>query len=202
MTGAGGTRDGTERTALRGVLNEWDARLDACAGRGPGARGRFEDLVEQLRTPAAAFLRPELEQRLARYAHAGDSLVRDLLAHILAGACGKEALPALLCAMASDRNGDGETLQLDVLDLFDAWPETSLELVLEYIASDDPGKRLVGLWGVSVIDFGGTKYFALIADAASDPEPRVRAEVMSTLGTVFGTGDPTRARALLSAGDR
>ncbi|MFD8080041.1 HEAT repeat domain-containing protein [Streptomyces sp. NPDC059718] len=54
--------------------------------------------------------------------------------------------------------------------------------------------------GLSIIDFGGTKYFGLVADAACDPEPRVRAHVMSTLSTIFGTGDPTRARALLITG--
>lgn len=83
------------------------------------------------------------------------------------------------------------------MDLFDAWPETSLRLVLDCVASDDPGTRLVGLWGLSIIDFGGTKYFGLIADAASDPEPRVRADVMSTLSTIFGTGNPSRALAIL-----
>ncbi|MER7000364.1 HEAT repeat domain-containing protein [Streptomyces sp. NPDC000410] len=200
MAGAGGAGDEAQRAALRHGLSDLDARLDVDVERGPGARRRFERLVEQLRTPAAAFLRPELEQRLARYVDADDSLARDLLAHILAGACGEEALPALLRAMVSDRNDDGDTLQLDVLDLLDAWPETSLRLVLDHVASDDPGTRLVGLWGLSVIDFGGTTYFGLIADAASDPEPRVRAEVMNTLGTIFGAGDPTQALAILIAG--
>ncbi|MFF3689642.1 HEAT repeat domain-containing protein [Streptomyces sp. NPDC002187] len=102
--------------------------------------------------------------------------------------------------MVSDRNDDGDTLQLDVLDLFDAWPETSLRLVLDCVAADDAMTRSVGLWGVSIIDFGGTKYFGPIAAAASDPEPRVRADVMSTLGTIFGTGDPSRALAILIAG--
>ncbi|MFH8894691.1 HEAT repeat domain-containing protein [Streptomyces sp. NPDC017949] len=181
-------------------MSELDARLAMDVERGPGARRRFERLVEQLRTPAAAFLQPELELRLAGYVDADDSFARDQLAHILAGACGEEALPALLRALVRDRNDDGGTLQLDVMDLFDAWPETSLRLVLDCVASDDPGTRLVGLWGLSIIDFGGTKYFGMIADAASDPEPRVRADVMSTLSTIFGTGNPSRALAILIAG--
>jgi hypothetical protein len=200
MAGAGGARDEAERAALRHVLSELDARLVMDIERAPGARRRFERLVEQLGTPAAAFLRPELERRLARYVDADDSLARDILAHILAGACGEAALPALLRAMVGDRNDDGDTLQLDVLKLFHAWPETSLRLVLDCVASDDPGTRLVGLWGLSIIDLGGTKYFGLIAEAASDPEPRVRADVMSTLSTIFGTGDPSRARAILING--
>lgn len=200
MAGTGGTQDGAERVALRHALRDLDAQLAMDVERGPGARRRFEPLVEQLRTPAAAFLRPELERRLAHYVDADDSLARDQFARILAGACGEEALPALLRAMVSDRNDDEDTLRLDVLDLFDAWPETSLRLVLDCVASADPGTRLVGLWGLSVIDFGGTEYFGLIADAAADPEPRVRAEAMSTLSTIFGTGDPSRARAILIAG--
>ncbi|MFE9941975.1 HEAT repeat domain-containing protein [Streptomyces hirsutus] len=200
MAGTGETENEAECASLRYALSELDARLDMGIGREPGARRRLERLVEQLRTPAAAFLRPELEQRLARYVDADDSLARDLVAHILAGACGEEALPALLRAMASDRNDDGDTLQLDVLALFDAWSETSLKLILDCVASNDTGMRLVGFWGLSILDFGGTKYFGLIADAACDPESRIRADVMSTLGTVFGTGDPSRARAILIAG--
>jgi HEAT repeat protein len=200
MVGTGGRRDEAERAALRGALSELDARLALDVERGPGARHRFERLVERLRTPAAEFLRPELEQRLARYVDADDSLARDQMAHILAGVCGQEALPALLHALVSDRNDDGDTLQLDVLELFDAWPETSLSLLLGCVASDNPGARRVGLWGLSIIDFGGTRYFDLVADAASDPEPRVRAGALSTLGTIFGTGDPSRAQAILIAG--
>ncbi|MFC8368322.1 HEAT repeat domain-containing protein [Streptomyces sp. NPDC057239] len=200
MAGTGETENEAERAALRHALSELDARLDTGTEREPGVRRRLERLVEQLRTPAAAFLRSELEQRLTRHVDADDSLARDLVARILAGACGEEALPALLLAMASDRNDDGDTLQLDVLALFDAWPETSLKLVLDCVASNDTGMRLVGFWGLSIIDFGGTEYFGLIADAACDPEPRVRADAMSTLGTVFGTGDPSRARAILITG--
>ncbi|GAA3484952.1 hypothetical protein GCM10018966_094840 [Streptomyces yanii] len=100
----------------------------------------------------------------------------------------------------SDRNDDGDTLELDLLNLFSAWPEASLRLVLGCVASDDPGTRLVGIWGLSVIDFGGTEYFGPVAEAASDPDPQVRADVVSILGSVFGVGDPPRALATLVAG--
>ncbi|WP_328789843.1 MULTISPECIES: hypothetical protein [unclassified Streptomyces] len=53
------------------------------AGRGFGARRRLAPLVERSGTPAAAFLRPELELRLARHAAAGDSFARDLIARDL-----------------------------------------------------------------------------------------------------------------------
>ncbi|MFF8995045.1 HEAT repeat domain-containing protein [Streptomyces sp. NPDC014983] len=198
MAGAGGT----ERAALRRALDELDARLAADADRGPGARRRFEPLVERLRTPAAAFLRAELEQRLARHVYADDSFARDHMAHALAGACGRDALPALLRAMVTDRNDDGDSLQLDVLELFEAWPETSLDLALDFSVSDDPGMRRVGLWGLCVIDSAGTRYFGRVADAARDPDPGVRADVMSTLGTLFGTGDPARALAILTTGTK
>ncbi|MFF3001073.1 hypothetical protein ACFVTC_42140, partial [Streptomyces sp. NPDC057950] len=80
---------------------------------------------------------------------ADDSFARDWIAHVLAGACGAAALPALLRARVSDRNDDGDTLEFDVLDLFSAWPEASLRLVLGCVASDDPGTRLVGIWGLT-----------------------------------------------------
>ncbi|MGW1468275.1 HEAT repeat domain-containing protein [Streptomyces sp. NPDC002308] len=141
-----------------------------------------------------------MEQRLARCVEADDSVARDQWARILADACGEEALPALLRAMATDRNDDGDTLQLNVLRLLDAWPDTSLRQALDLVASDAPGIRRVGLWCLSVLDFGGTRHFGRVAAAASDPEPEVRADVMDTLGSIFGTGDPSRARVLLMAG--
>ncbi|MEU2631129.1 hypothetical protein [Kitasatospora sp. NPDC007106] len=109
-----------KRAALRRALDELDARPAASAERGPGAHRRFEPLVEKPRTPAAAFLRPELEQRLARHVAADDSFARDRMAHALAGACGQEALPALLRAMVTDRNEDGDMLHAEILDLFEA----------------------------------------------------------------------------------
>ncbi|MFD8912705.1 HEAT repeat domain-containing protein [Streptomyces sp. NPDC059575] len=191
-----------ERSALRYALSELDARLADATLRGPGAYLRFEAWVEQLRTPAAAFLRPDLERRLARHVDADDSFARDRIAHVLAGACGAAALPALLRARESDRNDEGDTLELTLLDLFSAWPEESIRLVLDCLDSADPRTRRVGIWGVAVIDFGGARFFGLVADAASDPDPQVRAGAMSTLGSVFGVGDPPRALAVLLTGAR
>ncbi|MFF4391696.1 hypothetical protein ACFY0G_33660 [Streptomyces sp. NPDC001552] len=120
-----------QRAGLLLTLGELDAASAGDAGRGFGARRRLAPPVERPGTPAAAFLRPELELRLARHAAAGD------------------------------RNDDGDTLQADLLGLLDAWP----------------GTGLVGLRGLSVADFGGAGYVDLVAGAASDPDPRVRAAV-------------------------
>ncbi|MFB6562861.1 MULTISPECIES: hypothetical protein [unclassified Streptomyces] len=59
------------------------------AERGFGGGRRPAPLVERPGTPAAAFLRPEPELRLARHAAAGDCFARDLTARVLAGACGE-----------------------------------------------------------------------------------------------------------------
>ncbi|MFD0856837.1 HEAT repeat domain-containing protein [Actinomadura adrarensis] len=200
MAGAAREEGEAERAALRRALSELDALLGTDGGRGSGFRDRCDPLVDQLSTPSAAFLRAELEQRLARYVDADDSFARDQIAHVLAVACGQDALPALLRAMVTDRNDDGDTLQLDVLHLFREWPETSLKLSLDCTASDDPGMRRVGLWGLSIIDFTGATYFGLVAEAASDPDPGVRADAMSTLGTVFAEGNPSQALAILING--
>ncbi|GAA0274027.1 hypothetical protein GCM10010302_09560 [Streptomyces polychromogenes] len=200
MAGTDRGEGSAERAALRRALEELDARLAAGAERGPGACVRFDSLVEKLRTPAAAFLKPELEERLARHVAADDSFARDRMAHVLAGACGQEALPALLRAMVTDRNEDGDMLHVDVLDLFEAWPDTAFALSMEYTVSDDPGLRRVGLWGVCFFDSLGTEYFGLVADAACDPDPGVRADVMTTLGSSVGLGDPSRALDILIAG--
>ncbi|MFJ2732624.1 HEAT repeat domain-containing protein [Streptomyces sp. NPDC087317] len=117
---------------------------------------------------------------------------------------GIEKIDALFTERAPcDNKCDGLLRDTDV-DVSYAFPwnhpEESIRLVLGCLGSHDPRTRRVGLWGLAVIDFGGAKYFGLVADAASDPDPRVRADVMSTLGSVFGVGDPSRARAILIAG--
>ncbi|MFG3229295.1 HEAT repeat domain-containing protein [Kitasatospora sp. NPDC048194] len=200
MAGTYREEDSAERAALRRALDDLDALLAASPERGSGAYLRFEPMVEKLRTPAAAFLRSELEERLARYVAADDYFARDRMAHVLAGSCGQEALPALLGAMVTDRNEDGDMLHVDILDLFEAWPETAFKLSMDYIASDDPGLRRIGLWGVCFFDSLGTTYFDLVADAACDPDPGVRADVMATLGSGFGLGDPPRALDILISG--
>lgn len=108
----------------------------------------------------------------------------------------------MLRARESDRNDDGDTLELDVLRLFEAFPETSLRLALNLVTSPNPAARRVGLWSLSVIDFGGRTHFGMVADAASDPYPEVRADVMLTLGTIFGAGNPSRAQVILIVGTR
>ncbi|MEV4131940.1 hypothetical protein AB0J72_07220 [Dactylosporangium sp. NPDC049742] len=72
------------------LLDELEARLDT--GRPTG------DLVERLRTPAAAYLQSRLVELLTRYTAAGDTTARDQIAQVLT-ACGPAALPALLHAL-------------------------------------------------------------------------------------------------------
>jgi hypothetical protein len=155
-----------------------DARLAGSAERRPGAHLRFEPLVEELRTPAAAFLRPELEQRLARYVAADDSFARDQIAHVLAAACGAAALPALMRARMSDRNEDGDALGVVVLELFLAWPEESLRLTLDFASSRDPRARMVGFWGPCVTAL----VIDLLVARAEDTDHSVRFEAVSDPG--------------------
>lgn len=105
--------DDRDRAGLRQALHELVLRLDS--DQGPDRRRRTAGLVEQLARPAAGFLQPSLEELLHRYVAADDSVARDQIARVLAGACGTAALPALLRALVGDRNDDGDTLQCDVL---------------------------------------------------------------------------------------
>ncbi|GAA3188409.1 HEAT repeat domain-containing protein [Dactylosporangium siamense] len=143
--------------------------------------------------------RADLERRLARHVAAGDTVARDSVAHVLATTCGAAALPALLRASVHDRNDDGQSLQLAVIELFEAWPEEALAQILACVAADDAGLRRVGVWGLSVIDLRRrAEWLPLVMDAASDPDPAVRAEAVGALSSVFGAGDP-RARAVVAA---
>ncbi|MEV0719835.1 HEAT repeat domain-containing protein [Asanoa sp. NPDC050611] len=168
--------------------------------RDGGRRRRAAGLVAQLATPDAGFLRPELERLLVRYTDAGDTVARDQIARVLSVAAGAAALPALLRALVDDRNDDGETLQLDVLRLFSASRIDALAGVMTCVAADDPGLRRVGIWGLSVLDWTQRdEYIALVVDASSDVDARVRAEAVDALGSVFGGDHPAALDAVLAA---
>ncbi|MFI5915362.1 HEAT repeat domain-containing protein [Dactylosporangium sp. NPDC051541] len=143
--------------------------------------------------------RAELEASLARHVAAGDIAARDRTAHALATTYGAAVLPALLRALVTDRNDDGETLQLDVLQLFEAAPDVAHARVLECLAAAEPGLRRVGVWGLSVMFRAGD--IALVVAAADDPAAEVRAEVVGALGSAFGGSDP-RVEPVVMAGAR
>lgn len=196
MTSHGG--EAQERASLTQALDKLVLQLES--GQDRGRRGRTANLVEQLGRPAAGFLQPELERLLMRYVDADDSVARDQIAHVLAAACGLAALPALLRALPKDRNDDGDTLQLDVLELFCASHVEALAQVMSCIASSDAGLRRVGVWGLSVLDWSQKdEYIALVVNAGSDVDAPVRSEAIGALGTAFGAGHPRARHAVMVA---
>jgi hypothetical protein len=76
--------------------------------------------------------------------------------------------------LARDRNDDGDTLQRDVLGLFHAARSEALAQVMSCLASEDPGLRRVGIWGLSVLDWSGqNEYVELVAALGSWPDEAV-----------------------------
>jgi hypothetical protein len=185
-----------ERAALARELGKLVLRLESGQDRG----GETASLAERLATPAAGFLQPELERLLTRYVDADHCVARDRIAHILTGACGLAALPALLRARVKDRNDNGDTLELDVLELFEAFPAEALAQVMSCIAADDPGVRRVGIWGLSVLDWSQKdEYIELVVKAGSDADAELRSEAIASLGSVFGAGHPRAREAVMAA---
>jgi HEAT repeat protein len=190
--------DVQEQAALTQTFDEFVAQLES--GRDRGRRSRTADLVGRLGRPAAGFLQPELERLLRRYVDADDPVARDQVARVLAAASGSAALPTLMRAMAEDRNDDGDTLQLTVLDLFRTSPAEALAQVMTCLAADDAGLRRVGVWGLSVLDWTqNDDYLELVVAAATDAAAQVRSEAVAALGTVFGAGHPRARDAVTTA---
>ncbi|MFF5225750.1 HEAT repeat domain-containing protein [Dactylosporangium sp. NPDC000521] len=143
-------------------LDDLVALLDA--GRPTG------DLVQRLRTPAAAYLQWKLQELLARYAAAGDTAARDQIAHVLA-ACGPAALPALLRSLVHDP----ETLRPTVRDLFERSPGEAMTQLKVCLADADPGLRRVGVWGLSVLNLRQSdEVVDLLVAATTDTDAAVR----------------------------
>jgi HEAT repeat protein len=97
---------------------------------------------------------------------------RDLIAAVLGGIQGVDALAVLLAASARDLGDDQDGLQAEIIELLDADRAAARPVVLELALSQTPELRRVGLWALGFVleaqDVG------LLATAATDADPTIR----------------------------
>ncbi|MFC3994253.1 HEAT repeat domain-containing protein [Actinoplanes siamensis] len=127
---------------------------------------------------------PRLRQVLERFLDEENFYGRDLIAAVLAGIAGVEALPALLGAAARDLGDDQDGLQADIAGLLDADPQVSRQKILELVYSDVLEHRRVGLLALGQV--AETDDVPLLAEATRHTDPAVRLMVVDTLPDLAG----------------
>lgn len=120
---------------------------------------------------------------------------RDLMAQLLAGLLGPEALPILLDAAARDLGDDQDSLATEIVDLLQGHRSVARSVILRYATDPDPTRRREGLWALAfVVDAADLD---LLASAAVDPDPKIRTVALGALGSLCADD---RAFAVLVAG--
>ncbi|WP_432976487.1 HEAT repeat domain-containing protein [Dactylosporangium sp. CA-233914] len=159
------------------------------------AAGDYEEIAPAAAALAASgdlSLVPRLLTALEAFLAEENFYGRDLVATVLAGIQGPAALPALLRASARDLGDDQDGLSTEIASLLEQDPDAARPIVLELVASPDAALRRTGLWALGFI--AGPADNAIWAEAALDPDPRIRAEAIDAIDD---PGSDERAFAVL-----
>lgn len=138
---------------------------------------------------------PRARAALRTFLDDGNFYGRDLMAQLLAGLLGPEALPILLDASARDLGDDQDSLTTEILDLLKGHVSAARSVIIRYATDPDPARRRQGLWALGfVVDAADLD---LLASAAVDPDPKIRSIALGSLGSLSADD---RAFAVLVAG--
>jgi HEAT repeat protein len=151
--------------------------------------GDYDDIeatVDALRACGDRSLAPELTVALRRCLHERNFYGRDLIAAVLAGVQGADALPELLRASAVDLGDDQDSLDAEIVDLVKGDPVAARRAVLALAADPDPRLRRTGLGVLGLI--AGPQDTDILLRAAADPDPEIRRTALGAL-PIGGTGD-------------
>ncbi|MBK3562161.1 HEAT repeat domain-containing protein [Streptomyces sp. MBT62] len=183
-------------------MSDTAAQLDALAAElaDPDCDfDRIEALESELLTARDTDLIPRLQEHLAGAVQAGNGYGRHVLSHILAATAGSRALPELLRAFARDLGDDQDSLTATVTVLARQDRAHARSIILRWATGPDPDPdpdlRRTALWLLGYVPEPDD--LDLLADAARDPDDRVRSVTVGTIGSHTKTS--ARAVDLLKA---
>ncbi|SNT01780.1 HEAT repeat [Actinoplanes regularis] len=123
----------------------------------------------------------ELTAALHRFLDEKNFYGRDLIAGVLAGIDGLEALPVLLRASARDLGDDQDSLSAEIVDLLHGNRAAARPAVLALAVDPDSTLRRTGLWALGFVS--EPQDTDLLLAAAADSDPRIRAMAYGALPT-------------------
>ncbi|MYS08816.1 hypothetical protein GTW71_20750 [Streptomyces sp. SID6041] len=113
-------------TRLTAMLDDLDSDVDETI-----------DLADEIAASGDAGLLPRLQAELDRALAERNAYARELLGGVLAAIGGPETLPALIRASAVDLGDDQDGLATEIVDLVQADPKTSRDLLQPLTHDDD-----------------------------------------------------------------
>ncbi|MEV7025790.1 HEAT repeat domain-containing protein [Kitasatospora sp. NPDC093558] len=134
-----------------------------------------------------ADLAPRLEAHLATAVNAGNWYARAVLAGLLAETAGRSSLPVLLRAWSRDLGDDQDGLTTMITILAQDDPAAARRTLLPWTECTDADLRRAALWLLGFVPDPAD--VAVLAQAAHDPDERIRSVVAGTLGSHDGA-DP------------
>ncbi|MFJ9693835.1 HEAT repeat domain-containing protein [Kitasatospora sp. NPDC101183] len=138
-------------------------------------------LADELAACGDLSLVPAVEAALEEALAAGEFFARDLIAGVLAGLNGPDALPVLLRASARDLGDDQDSLLAEVVDLFAQYPGAARAAALPLVEEPDARLRAVGVWTLGFAS--GPQDVELFARTAADESGEVRGATAGALGS-------------------
>jgi HEAT repeat protein len=165
----------------------------------------IEMIVRALSRSGDLTLVPRLTEAFEEFLFDGNSYGRDLIAGILAGIQGAQALPLLLRAAAEDTGsaagaGLGEdSLTLEISDLLTSFGPACRATVLEFIVSDAPQRRRIGLWALDYV--AQPQDQILVLRLATDADPAIRSLAIEAIDVTEDAGYAAIVTALSDPSD-
>lgn len=163
-------------------------------------RFRASKIAERLAHPAAGILGPELVEEFLAYHRGGDVYAAFVLAGVLAGACGADALPVLLPLTNHPLLSDDESgLQVCVIEILIDNPFEALPHVLACATSVDARLHRIGIWALGLLEAAARPHVGLAEAALDDPDPYTRSTALGTVETLLGRDHPQVIALTLAA---
>lgn len=174
-----------------------DAKLRALLALLPGGRkwksgwgwddgrafARIRELTAALVEQGDPALVPELERQLDDFVARGEDYGRDVIAEVLVGISGPDALPCLLRASAQAQD-DQDTFRELLTELLRAHPHQARPTVHALLNSSNPREREVGVWALDPL-LTETD-LPRLESALADPDPEVRVTAAFPLARLAG----------------
>lgn len=104
------------------------------------------DLIDDVIAAADDSALPRLVTQLQIYLEDGNVDGRDIIAQVLTGLTGIEALPTLIRASAHDLGDDQDTLQHLIIELIELYPAQAAAIVEELLRDRKVAVREVAIW--------------------------------------------------------
>jgi HEAT repeat protein len=178
------------RNATLTAMSEASAALRLVIDHIETLEGDVQPLLAEVVNSGDEQLVPTVLEALRSFLAERNFYGRDLMAEILVGLRGVEAFADVLAAWAVDIGDDRDSLSGLVWQLIDQDRSAALTTIRAFARSADPARKKAGIWALGHAagpDGMDEADFEVLAVAAREPDPDIRATALGALDADKGT---------------